>query len=289
VKGLYPPNITRESEDPEMEQWAYVATSALEAGHKAAITTQSRYQEAGEALIKAKAKCGHGNWLSWLKRYKISRTSALRAMRIASKCATVAHLDEAVEVLSSPEEESEKVKPADEPADKPPLCKRCRNVGTVQDCKACEEAAEAWRRSRRGTKDGRKANEQADPQEKASDDEETGTQVSPEDEYPPRLRPLFEKQQVFKKLSAYYKAGIPLAKALEQSEAYALAHNGQPRKENSAFLQEAAEELDAITPECVCPICKGVEASPDNDDGEDSCKKCRGKGYLTVEEVEEAK
>jgi Protein of unknown function (DUF3102) len=43
------------------------------------------YRNAGEALLEAKQKCGHGNWLAWLKKnVKFSNQRASECMRLAA-------------------------------------------------------------------------------------------------------------------------------------------------------------------------------------------------------------
>lgn len=161
--------VNSQAEDPEMEQWAYEATAALEAAHKATTTTLERYKEAGEALIKAKKKCGHGKWLPYLKRHALDRSQTSRAMRINSnwsKCGTVTHLKEALALLAKDEEESEKAKPVE----KAPLCKRCQNVGPTKDCKACEEAEIEWKSKKKGRQD-REPGDDTESEERAKQEE----------------------------------------------------------------------------------------------------------------------
>ena len=57
--------ITRPAED--LAALAAAANSAHEAGEAAARVGLEHFRVAGEALLKAKEQCGHGNWLPWLK------------------------------------------------------------------------------------------------------------------------------------------------------------------------------------------------------------------------------
>lgn len=135
-ESINPPAIVK-SHDAEMEQLAFEATSALEAGAKAARTTLERYREAGAALIKAKDRCKHGCWLAWLKKANISPRTAQKAIRVSenwAKCALGAHLNEALSILAAPGEEKEK-----EEGPVVMLCERCQRVGKQVNCKACAE------------------------------------------------------------------------------------------------------------------------------------------------------
>lgn len=105
--GITPPSIVR-VHNAELDSLAAKITSALGAGVQATRTALERYKEAGEALLQAKARCRHGEWLPWLAAHAIDRFESARAMRIASnwaKCATLPHLSEALKMLSAGEED----------------------------------------------------------------------------------------------------------------------------------------------------------------------------------------
>lgn len=62
---------------------------------KAATVAAERAIDAGRALIEAKALCGHGEWLPWLRKIGISERSAQRYLLLTRggfKSATVADL-----------------------------------------------------------------------------------------------------------------------------------------------------------------------------------------------------
>jgi hypothetical protein len=85
--------------------------AAHQAGEQATCQGLEHFKRAGEALLKAKAQCGHGKWLKWQKEHiTLDRTTAWRYMRIASewdKCCIVQHLSDALALLTAPEPEEE--------------------------------------------------------------------------------------------------------------------------------------------------------------------------------------
>jgi hypothetical protein len=108
---LEPPAIVRESQD--LATLAAKANAAHAAVEKAARESLEHARAAGESLLKAKAQCGHGKWLAWLKaNVECSPRTAQAYMQICRKfdelkCATVAHLGfrEALALLAAPGEE----------------------------------------------------------------------------------------------------------------------------------------------------------------------------------------
>lgn len=57
---------------------------AHDAGERAAWKGLENFRQAGQWLLAAKAKCGHGNWLKWLeKNVRFSDETARRYMRLA--------------------------------------------------------------------------------------------------------------------------------------------------------------------------------------------------------------
>lgn len=174
MNEISPPSVSKQAEDPEMTQWAYEATAAIDAADKAAKNTLERYKEAGEALAKAKKKCGHGKWIPWLKRNGISTRTAGRALKVFAswaKLANLANLSEAMKVMADAGEESEKTKPVEVA----PLCDGCQRKGPRKDCKACEEIEAEWKSKKNGKKDteGREPGDDTDQIEKDKEDEKT--------------------------------------------------------------------------------------------------------------------
>lgn len=185
MKSLTPPAISKQAEDAEMQQLAYEAAAAIEAADKATKNTLERYKEAGEALAKAKKKCGHGKWLPWLKTHGIDLWKAARAIRVSSnwaKLGTAPNLKEALKTLADPGEETEKAKPVEVA----PLCRRCQNVGPAKDCKACEEAEAEWKSQKKGKSkpDEEAADEPADRE--PGDDTEHEEQAKVEEKAQPK-------------------------------------------------------------------------------------------------------
>jgi hypothetical protein len=77
-----PPAIVRPAED--LEALAAEINAEHEAGEDATCRGLEHFRRAGEKLLKAKEQCGHGNWLSWLKRnVKFSERQARRYMALA--------------------------------------------------------------------------------------------------------------------------------------------------------------------------------------------------------------
>jgi hypothetical protein len=167
----------------------------------------------------------------------------------------------------------------------------------VTDCKRCAELASTSKNRRQAkeapTGSGRENdNKPTDSESQQTDEDENEGEDNDStahgfENLSPRLRPIFAGAPLLKKLSGRIRSSISLAKQAEETATYKLVHEGKPRKEYSGFLLEACEYLDAISPECPCPNCRGVEGSLENDIY--LCPVCGGKGYLTVEEVQEAK
>lgn len=51
---------------------------------RASLTAGKQYLATGQALVEAKADCGHGNWLSFLERAGIAERQAQRLMRLVN-------------------------------------------------------------------------------------------------------------------------------------------------------------------------------------------------------------
>jgi len=90
-----------------------------DAGEVAARDVLEHFRSAGEALIRAKALCGHGRWLTWLKaNVRFSPRTAQAYMRVAThwdKCATAADLRAALRQLTDDLPDEAGSTTADEP------------------------------------------------------------------------------------------------------------------------------------------------------------------------------
>lgn len=121
----------------QLDNLAYEALTAHEAGDKAQNSAMDCYRQAGEALLKAKALVPHGEWSGWLARHvPFVQATARRYMRIAHEWQQVKGMKSLREVIEF------FVSPLPEAADlsKDPiatLCERCRRVGPVKDCPNC--------------------------------------------------------------------------------------------------------------------------------------------------------
>jgi hypothetical protein len=103
-----PPAMVRPAED--LAALAARANAEHEAGERLTRKGLEHYRAAGEALRKAKAQCGHGKWLAWLKaNVKFSQQQASRYMQLA-KLPVTSNLEDQWRVISGnvpPEDEDE--------------------------------------------------------------------------------------------------------------------------------------------------------------------------------------
>ncbi len=78
--------------------------AAHRAGEGAARKGLEHFRRAGQMLCAAKDQCAHGEWLPWLETHvEFERSTAAAYMRVAAgwdKCATAAHLTEALRLLT---------------------------------------------------------------------------------------------------------------------------------------------------------------------------------------------
>jgi hypothetical protein len=111
MKGsiIDPPGIVR-AVDALAELAAQINAEHL-AGEAAFRKGLEHFRAAGEALIKAKEQCGHGQFKAWVeKNVKASYRTAANYMRIArewEKCATAAHLRDALRLLTEDDHQQE--------------------------------------------------------------------------------------------------------------------------------------------------------------------------------------
>jgi site-specific DNA-methyltransferase (adenine-specific) len=79
------------------------------AGERETRRGLEHFRQAGEDLLKAKARCGHGKWLAWLKKsVKFTRQTAWNYLKVAEnwdKCQTVGHLQDALRLLTEDADE----------------------------------------------------------------------------------------------------------------------------------------------------------------------------------------
>lgn len=112
---MQPPAIVREAAD--LSELAARINREHQAGTAATRKGLENFREAGEALIKAKGLCGHGEWLKWLeKNVHFDRRTATNYMKIAREWETVSHLESMRDVLrvltSDTEDEPDSLQPA---------------------------------------------------------------------------------------------------------------------------------------------------------------------------------
>jgi hypothetical protein len=97
----------------DLDALAARANAAHEAGEAASRKGLEHFRAAGEALLKAKAQCGHGNWLAWLeKNVRFSERRAQQYMRLA-KSEVTADLEAEWQIISgnAPEKEEAEGEP----------------------------------------------------------------------------------------------------------------------------------------------------------------------------------
>lgn len=256
MSDLFPPSIKREAEDPEMVQWAYEAASAIEAASKAGQTTLERYKEAGDVLIKAKAKCSHGKWLTWLKSNSIDKFHASRSMRISSnwgKFASDANLKEAFKTIAESEAETEK---EFETAGGIKYCSRdCRTGKGKTFCKKCAKL-------------NKKPREPKAP--------------PPPYDGPKRLAPVFEEVDLYTKAFRSARNLRKHLQGIERGISYPATTRGMKAEHLSDKVVNIQRIVEQRPPSKPCPDC---DLSPSSGDTA-WCETCKGKGYLTVSEVE---
>ncbi len=264
-----PPVINRQAEDPEMQQWAFEALAALEAGKVAGRMCLERHKEAGEALIKAKRKCGYGKWLSWLRTNKIDRFDAARSMR-AAKCAELHIWKNGVKVLTDDGEEQEKLDPSVQVQKQ--FCSRdCRlGVGPAK-CKACAKLNKVvW------------TDEEPPPPKTDVPDAPAAKPVVPS----PKLGKILAQAEVYGKLAKRTRQLSKRIRQVERSDIYRMITGSKAEKLADALLNVSTVLVKA-EPKEPCPDCGGASVNASEDSV--PCKGCNGKGVLTLAQVEARK
>lgn len=258
------PAIVLEAESPELEQLAYEATAALEAASVGGNTYLARLREAGRLLSKAKEQCKHGNWLPWLKKHNISRTSAFRSIKAFSNVPAVEHLDDAIEVIAKKGEEQEKPLPDQNLV----YCGRNCRVGLgPAKCKACEKER---------AKAAKKAREEALKRKSL---------LTPEQIKAQKLAEILDRG---KRQIELAKSAINLSKRIRQIERWDIyrAKSGDREETFAEALYKAWKQLALNAPSVACGLCKGdVEPNPDSE----PCTDCGGRGVLTAAEAQAIK
>lgn len=290
MKELDPPAIVRE-DSSEMDQLFYEATSALEAGEKAARTTLERYRDAGEALTKARAKCPPKGWIALLEARGVNRMVAWKAIRIFLKwdeCNFKLHssVDATIKALAEGGEEEEKPDgrelgdeedDEDKTTDQLILCERCQRIGKpVVDCEGCKEARDAQGVTSTGRKK-RKRKKKTIPQLDLKD--HVGNVV------PDHCRDAFADDTLeilIGELEAIETSFSPeswtkLAGGLVDHYGFILIDKfDEHSHESLARIQYAIEALKAGIPYAICPKCHAVDSRQNGK----TCTGCRGYGHV---------
>jgi hypothetical protein len=83
MKELNPPAVVRAAED-DLAELARRINASHAAGEGATRKGLEHFRAAGEALIKAKKRCGHGKFGEWLKaNVRCDHSQACRYMKLA--------------------------------------------------------------------------------------------------------------------------------------------------------------------------------------------------------------
>jgi hypothetical protein len=124
-----PPAIVRPAED--LAVLATQINASHEAGEGATRKGLEHFRAAGEALRKAKAACGHGKWLAWLKtNVRCSQQQASRYMRLAKLPVTSNLADQWRVILgNAPDEDF----PGDGDDETPPIAGHVIPVEQIND------------------------------------------------------------------------------------------------------------------------------------------------------------
>jgi hypothetical protein len=249
-----PPAIVRQHAD--LRLLAQQINAAHKAGEEATRRGLEHFRAAGEALLAVKAQLGHGGFQAWVEQHlNCSYRTAARYMRLArewGKCNTVTHLPEAMRVLSDDAEETEGEAPVPLPSP--------------------DDAAH-------GGADGSE-DPDAEPPPPADD-----AAPPPPSPLPDRVRPYFEHADLFDLAARQALAASSTFHALEESPAFKKSVEDKPYTLYWTTFRTAARTVGLLKPVRPCPDgCAAVEPSLDTN----PCKACQGKGYQTVEDVENA-
>jgi hypothetical protein len=102
---------------------------------------------------------------------------------------------------------------------------------------------------------------------------------------PEKLQQYFEHLKLFDEAIRGAARLANIFQQIEGTPAYLKGVEGRKHRANSTLIRTAGRALEELRPRMVCPECRGVEASLDNDPC--PCTKCSDRGYLTAEEVAE--
>jgi adenine-specific DNA-methyltransferase len=143
-----PPASVRPAED--LAALATRINAEHEAAEAATREGLERFRRAGEALLRAKARLGHGQWLPWLKKHvRFSYREASRYMRLAEgwdKLDTVSNLTEGLRLLTeeaAPDLEGDT--PPATPDDEPDVPAFVPGEGTLAEVLAGKASCHATR------------------------------------------------------------------------------------------------------------------------------------------------
>lgn len=108
---INPPALVRAHDD--LAELATKINAAHEAGEKAVRKGLEHYRAAGEMLLRAKASCQRGKWLSWLKQHvKFSTVTVSKYMRLAAGWDRLTRADNLMDALDQLGSQRSKLEPS---------------------------------------------------------------------------------------------------------------------------------------------------------------------------------
>jgi hypothetical protein len=261
-----PPAILRPAAD--LRTLAAEINAAHQSGEESTRRGLAHFRAAGEALLKAKKAVGHGGFKAWVETHvHFSYRTAAGYMRVArewEKCATVAHLGDALRMLTEDAHDGDETAPTPTPATSAPP----ESGGGPADAGGPEadepdDESEAAPSRDRGAEEAAIVDAEGQP-------------------VPERLRPLFALVPPFEQAVRLAERAASAFQDIEQTAPYRRAVEGTKHPDYSTYFRSGARAIKSMTPGRLCPQCGGeFEPSMDND----PCPACLDRGYLTAEEA----
>jgi hypothetical protein len=261
-----PPAILRPAAD--LRALAAEINAAHKSGEESTRRGLAHFRVAGEALLKAKKAVGHGGFKAWVEKHvHFSYRTAAGYMRVArewEKCATVAHLRDALRMLTEDAHDGDETAPTPTPATSAPPA------------------------SGSGPADaGRSEADEPDDESEAAPSTDSGAEeaalVDAEGRpVPERLKPLFALVPPFDQAVQLAERAANAFQDIERTDLYRRAVKNTKYLDYSTYFRGGARAVRSMTPGRLCPQCGGeFEPSMEND----PCPACRDRGYLTAEDA----
>jgi len=224
----------------------------IEAAHKAGEASETsalaEFRKAGELLVTAKEKLGHGMFGAWCKaNLSVSDRQARRYMELAKTDVSTSEMaDEWQRIQGNAKDDEEG---PEMPPEQP----------TYKVAPRPEKPA---------------------PKRQAANPEPHHVVKVPD-----RIKPAFEQVDAIRSCIARIDQLIGPLERVEGGPAWKLAHKGMRATVYTTHLKACRDRLAAIEPLKPCPRgCGAVEPSMENDE----CPVCKDKGYITHEDETDA-